>query len=91
VYLQQNAFDKIDAATTSERQKYVFGKIVEILGSDFIFENKDIARSYFYKLRHSFIDWNYKNFLSSEFKEHEEKINQILSTKKTKEYSETAI
>jgi V/A-type H+-transporting ATPase subunit A len=91
VYLQQNAFDKIDAATTPERQKYVFGKIVEILETDFIFENKDIARSYFYKLRHSFIDWNYKNFLSPEFKQHEETINQILSTKKTKEYSEAAI
>jgi V/A-type H+-transporting ATPase subunit A len=82
VYLQQNAFDKIDAATTSERQKYIFSKIVEILEKDFIFENKDVARSYFYKLRHSFIDWNYKKFLSPEFKEQEEKINQTLSIKK---------
>lgn len=80
-YLQQNAFDPVDASTTSERQQYVFLKVVDILKSNFTFSDKDTARSYFYTLRHAFIDWNYKKFLSDEFKLQEQKIDSILKTR----------
>ena len=82
VYLQQNGFDKVDSATSSERQKYVFSKVVNILKENFIFDNKREAREYFYKLRHLFIDWNYKNMNSSEFNIEEEKINKLLEENK---------
>ncbi len=78
VYLQQNGFDPVDASTTDERQKYVFAKVVEVLDKEFTFEEKEDARHFFYNLRHKFIDWNYKEWDSDEFKEQEKKINEAI-------------
>ncbi|MBL7068791.1 MAG: V-type ATP synthase subunit A [Candidatus Omnitrophica bacterium] len=78
VYLQQNGFDPVDAATTADRQKYLFTKIVDILKKGFPFRDKEEARDYFYNLRHSFIDWNYKEWRSKEFKKQEDKIDVLL-------------
>lgn len=78
VYLQQNGFDKVDAATIAERQQYVFSKIVEVLRKEFSFKDKEDARTYFYKLRQDFIDWNYIEWESDEFKKQEEKIDTLL-------------
>lgn len=85
VYLQQNGFDKVDAVTGADRQKYVFGKVVDILKMKFDLTSKEEARNYFYKLRQIFIDWNYKEFQSDEFKQQEAKLNQLLEEKKAKE------
>ncbi|MFH0732808.1 MAG: V-type ATP synthase subunit A [Candidatus Omnitrophota bacterium] len=79
VYLQQNGFDPVDAATNAERQEYVFKKIVEILNIKFPFKDKAQARGFFYQLRHCFIDWNYKPWQSQEFKEQERVIDDMLS------------
>lgn len=78
VYLQQNAFDEIDAATNADRQKHVFSKVVGILRTDFHFDTKEQARNYFYNLRHTFIDWNFKQWNSEEFRITENKIEKIL-------------
>lgn len=78
VYLMQNGFDPVDAVTGAERQEYVFKKVVEVLKKEFAFHNKEEARSYFYKLRHAFIDWNYKPWGSKEFSEQEGKIEKGL-------------
>lgn len=78
VYLQQNAFDKVDAATTAERQEYVFKKITGILSEDFSFPDKDQARKFFYALRQLFIDWNYKQWDSPEFKNQQGQISAFI-------------
>ncbi|MCP4653070.1 MAG: V-type ATP synthase subunit A [Candidatus Omnitrophica bacterium] len=78
VYLQQNAFDKVDAATDKERQEYVFAKVVSILEIDFSFERKDQARQSFYELRQMLIDFNYKQRESEDFKKQEAKIDSFL-------------
>ena len=79
VYLQQNGFDPVDAATGEERQKYVFSKIVnDILKRKFDFTDKDEARKFFYNLRHLFVDWNYKVWGQEEAKKEERKIDQLL-------------
>ncbi len=67
VYLQQNSFDKTDANCTSERQRYVVDKLIEILGSDYSIADKDGARSFFNGMRQKFIDWNYTEFKSDDF------------------------
>ncbi|MFH1942692.1 MAG: V-type ATP synthase subunit A [bacterium] len=78
VYLQQNGYDKVDAACSPERQKYVSAKIHEILMQDLSFADKDGAREFFYELRQRFIDWNYMEFDSEAFKEQEKKIDKLL-------------
>lgn len=58
-YLQQNAFDDVDAATSVDRQRFVFDKILEIVEADFAFENKDEARRALQKIGSMFVNWNY--------------------------------
>ena len=68
VYLQQNTFDKVDGATGCERQRYAFDKVVNVLDSEFAFEDKEAARSWFQSLRQKFIDWNYEAVGSEDYK-----------------------
>ncbi|MBU1871787.1 MAG: V-type ATP synthase subunit A, partial [Candidatus Omnitrophica bacterium] len=80
VYMQQNAFDKIDAQTPGERQEYVFKKTVRVLDTDCPFRDKDHARGFFYSLRQLFLDWNYKEKDSPEFKEQEKSIDSFIAS-----------
>ena len=83
VYLQQNAFDPVDAASNRERQKHVFNVVRKILDTDFRLDTKEEARTVFYRLRQLFIDWNYIDMKATEFKTQEEEIFKIIE-----EYSE---
>ncbi len=74
VYLQQNTFDKVDGASSAERQAYVFDKVENVLDAKFKFDDKDQARRYFLELRQVFIDWNYAEFHSDKFKKGEQAI-----------------
>ena len=77
VYLQQNSFDLIEANCTRERQCYVTDKIIKILGSEYVLDNKDDARSFFNRLRQKFINWNYTEFESDAFKKAEAEIDEM--------------
>lgn len=82
VYFQQNSFDEIDAAASVERQTYVFKYLIEILGTAFEFETKDAARAYFNKLRQTFIDWNYIEWMTDAFKAKEAEIKELYASQK---------
>ena len=68
VYLQQNAFDPVDAATSAERQRFVFDKILEIVDLQFDFADKDQARSVLVKAQDLFRTWNYAAWQGDDFK-----------------------
>jgi V/A-type H+-transporting ATPase subunit A len=57
-YFQQNSFDTVDAAVSPKRQKYVFALVLTILASQFSFDDKNEARSWFNRLRQRFLDFN---------------------------------
>ena len=78
VYLQQNAFDKVDEATTAERQTYIFNFIYKILEAEFNFEDKDKALHFFQKLRQQFRGWNSAEWKSQAFEEIGKKISSLL-------------
>ena len=84
VYFQQNSFDAIDANATVERQKYDLDKLIKILGSDFTLSDKDEARTYFNQLRQKFLDWNYTEFESDDFKKLEKEIDELYGSKSGK-------
>ena len=67
VYFQQNSFDAVDAAVKPERQKYVFTKLLVVLASQFVFTDKNEARSWFNKLRQKFLDYNGSEWKSDRF------------------------
>lgn len=77
VYLQQNSFDLVEANCGIMRQRYVTDKLVFILGSNYALQNKDDARGFFNRMRQKFIDWNYFEFESDEFKKAESEINEL--------------
>ena len=78
VYLQQNAFDPVDGITTQERQLYVFGFLMDILKTEFAFIEKSDALRFFQFLRQAFINWNYKQWDTDEFKTAEAELRQML-------------
>ncbi|MFA5144875.1 MAG: V-type ATP synthase subunit A [Candidatus Omnitrophota bacterium] len=84
IYLQQNAFDAVDEASTKERQAYGFNFIHSILSAGFIFQDKDDALHFFQKLRQLFKGWNSAAWESREFKQVENEIKDLLRTR-TKE------
>ena len=58
VYLQQNAFNDVDAATPADRQREMFGVIEKALLSDYDFIDKGAARKVIQGVTQAFIDWN---------------------------------
>ncbi len=58
VYLQQNAFNDIDAATPAERQREMFNVVETAMIAEYSFEDKAVARKFFQGVTQTFIDWN---------------------------------
>jgi V/A-type H+-transporting ATPase subunit A len=79
VYLQQDAYHEVDAATSSERQQYVFAVIHGILKSATTFKEKEAARQFFQRLTQVTKDWNRVNQGTPEFKDLEQRIASMLA------------
>ena len=82
VYLQQNAFDPVDEATSQERQVYVFDFIRQIILAEFKLEDKDKALNLFQKLRQLIRTWNSSPWMSAEFKQIETEISVLFKEQK---------
>ncbi len=81
VYLQQNAFDDVDAATDAERQKRVFETVVALLETDFAFDSHDQAREVLTQASDLFRNWNYEPMDSDGFRQYQQQIQQLLENK----------
>jgi Archaeal/vacuolar-type H+-ATPase subunit A len=79
VYLQQDAYNKIDEACPGDRQAHVFEKVYQILKTKVTFKEKDTARSFFLKLTQTAKDWNRVEFKSKEFEDLEANIFKALA------------
>ncbi|HOD84115.1 MAG: V-type ATP synthase alpha chain [Planctomycetes bacterium ADurb.Bin126] len=80
-YLQQNAYDEVDAATPAERQKFVFDKVLQVLELDFGFDNKEQARKVLVAIGDLFRNWNYAAWDSDEFKKIQTDIDRLIEAK----------
>jgi len=81
VYLQQNAFDKVDESAPKDRQIYVFDFIYNILETEFSFQDKEEALRFFQGLRQLFRGWNSILQESQDFKKTEQEILSFLKEK----------
>jgi V/A-type H+-transporting ATPase subunit A len=79
VYLQQNAFDKVDEACPKDRQKHIFDIVFNVMESELSFDNKDNARQFFQKLTQDFITWNAIDQKNNDFKVKEKQILERIS------------
>jgi V/A-type H+-transporting ATPase subunit A len=78
VYLQQNAFDPVDAAVSTERQRYCFGILFDLLSSKLNHGSKDEARNWFAQLRQRFLDLNGAEWQSDAFAKLEKEIRETI-------------
>ena len=69
VYLQQDAFDEVDAATDMDRQKQMFARVYALVTQDCRFDGKEAAREYFTRLTGLFRNLNYTRRDSPGFEE----------------------
>ncbi len=79
VYLQQNAFHDVDAATPVDRQRHVFGFISRLLKTKLKFADQEAARGFFQTLTQATRDWNQIAFETDEFKKQEEQLTHQIA------------
>lgn len=81
VILQQDAFDKIDASTSLERQKYMLLHVLKIIDSEFKFKEFEEVSTFFKEIINLYKQMNYSEFESDDFKKHESDLQELLKTK----------
>jgi V/A-type H+/Na+-transporting ATPase subunit A len=81
VYLQQNAFDEVDAASTSERQRLVFTTILDLVRMKLEAESKDEVRDTMVRASELFRNWNFQAQDSEAFKKTQDEIKEFIGRK----------
>jgi V/A-type H+/Na+-transporting ATPase subunit A len=59
VYLQQDAFDEVDASSSIERQQFAFARVYNLVTRSYNFADKKEVRDYFTRLTGLFRNFNY--------------------------------
>jgi V/A-type H+-transporting ATPase subunit A len=59
VYLQQDAFDDVDASMPRERQIESFELVKELIEAEYDFADRDAAREFFTRITGLYKNWNY--------------------------------
>ena len=78
-FLQQDAFDAIDALTPLERQKFMLDLILAICDQPFEFENFDKCRDFFKEIINTLRQMNYTEFKGEKFNAYEQQLRQHLA------------
>jgi len=81
VYLQQNSFDPVDAATPIDRQKLVFDQLFNVIAADYRIEDKKAARSFMNEMRQNFIDWNSTEREDDRFSQFQKAITELMDSR----------
>lgn len=77
VYLQQDAFDDVDAACPLKRQKENFELVVSLICQQYRFADKEEVRDYFMKLTGLFKNMHYAHFESPEYNSYMSRIQEL--------------
>ncbi len=77
VYLQQDAFDEIDASAPLERQKKSFDLVCNLVNRQYKFDDKNDARDYFTRLTGLFKNLNYSREDSPDHADYLKQIHQL--------------
>ncbi len=79
VYLQQDAFDAVDVATPLDRQQAMLQLVRDVTEREFMFDDKEKARSFFLRLTSAFRNLNYSATDSSDYVEFMSSIRSMMS------------
>ncbi len=78
VYLQQDAYNEIDAATSVGRQRHVFAVLSGFMTSQMKLKDKAVARRFFHQLTQITKDWNRIDMSNAAFKETQKKLENMV-------------
>lgn len=78
-FLQQDAFDDVDALCPMERQKFMLDLILDICDRTFEFEDFEQCRNFFKQLINVLRQMNYSKFDSEQFKDYQQQLSKLLS------------
>ena len=78
-FLQQDAFDAIDALTPLERQKFMLDLILALCDRPFEFDNFDECRNFFKELINTLRQMKYTEFKGEKFNAYEQQLRQYLA------------
>ena len=78
-FLQQDAFDAIDALTPLERQKFMLDLILALCDKPFEFEDFDQCRNFFKDIINTLRQMNYTEFKGDKFNAYEQQLRQHLA------------
>ncbi|CAM2070506.1 V-type ATP synthase alpha chain [Sulfidibacter corallicola] len=78
VYLQQDAFDDVDASSSLARQKVTFAMVAEVVAHEPNLADKDAVRKLFTRLTGLFKNFNYAAETSPDFKRYRAEIKALL-------------
>ncbi len=82
VILQQDAFDRIDANTPLERQRYMMEKVMSICDTNFHFDGFEQCSSYYKRIINTLKQMNYSQFKSEEFYNYDRELETILNERR---------
>jgi V/A-type H+-transporting ATPase subunit A len=78
VYLQQDAFDDVDASMPRERQVESFELVKELIDAEYDFRDRDAAREFFTRITGLYKNWNYSAPDSPDYGRYLEEIRALL-------------
>ncbi|MFH1062100.1 MAG: V-type ATP synthase subunit A [Candidatus Omnitrophota bacterium] len=81
-FLQQDAFDPVDKATSLERQRYMLDIIYNICDAEFKFDGFTEVSAYFKKIINIIRQINFSEFQKEEFKNFEDELQSTLMERK---------
>lgn len=79
IILQQDAFDRIDASSPLERQKFMLTKVLEVCDVEHDFETFEECSAWYKEVINIFRQMNYSEFRSEDFNKYLEQINKLMS------------
>ena len=79
-FLQQDAFDAIDALCPIERQRYMLDLLLEICHRNFEFENFEECRHFFKEMINILRQMNYSEFKSDKFNDYQQQLNKMINS-----------
>jgi V/A-type H+-transporting ATPase subunit A len=77
VFLQQDAFDEVDASMSLERQLKSFKLLKGLIETDYRFTDKDTARDFFTKITGVYKNLNYSLEDSQEYQQYQKEIEDL--------------
>ena len=77
VFLQQDAFDDVDASVSMERQQESFHLLKRLIEASYRFKDKDEAREFFTRITGAYKNLNYSPENSADHKTYQEEIEKL--------------